>query len=69
MDSVFDMSFNCVGSLSPSCSESGGVPGIKHISGFLSHLPDYLFIFRLSRKFKEKKSKEEVLGRNQERAI
>lgn len=50
MDSVFDMSFHCVGSLGCSHSASGVRPGIKHISGLLSHLPDHLFIFRVSKK-------------------
>ena len=48
MDSVYDMSFSRVGSLGHGCSASGVRPGMKHISGLLSHLPQYLFILRVS---------------------
>lgn len=61
MDSVVDMSFNRVGSLRHSCSASGAMPGMKHISGLLSHLPDYLFIMRVSnRKMIRKKKKKKL---------
>lgn len=55
MDGVFDVSFNCVGSLRHSYSDSGVMPGVKHISGILSHFLGYLFIFRV---FNKKISRE-----------
>lgn len=70
MDGVFDVSFNCVGSLRHSYSESGVMPGIKHISGLLSHFLGYLFIFRVfNKKISREEKKEEAVGRNQESAI
>ena len=58
MDSVYDMSFSRVGSLGHGCSASGVRPGMKHISGLLSHLPQYLFILRVSNRKMLKKRKE-----------
>ena len=75
--SVYDMSFSPVGSLRHSCSASGVKPGMKHVSGLLSHIPDYLFIFRVSNKKmlrkkekeKQKKKERKPMGRNQESPI
>lgn len=70
-DSVFDMSFNRVGSRRHSYSESGVMPGIKHSSGPPSHLADCSFIFRVSNKkiLKKKKKKDNSVSGNQEWAI
>jgi len=63
MDSVYDMSFSRVGSLGHGCSASGVRPGMKHISGILSHLPQYLFILRVSnRKMLKKEKKRKSYG-------
>ena len=63
MDSVYDMSFSRVGSLGHSCSASGVRPEMKHISGLLSHLPQYFLILRVSntKMLKKKKKKKKKL--------
>ena len=64
MDSVYDMSFSRVGSLGHSCSASGLRPEMKHISGLLSHLPQYFLILRVSSRkmLKKKKRKRKSYG-------
>lgn len=61
MDSLFDMSFNRVGSCRHSYSESGVMPGIKHSSELPSHLVDCSFIFRVSNKKILKKNKRKII--------
>lgn len=67
IDSVFDISLDCVGSLRHSCSESGVTPGIEHLSDYLFIC--LLFIVRVSNKKILRKEKEIIVGRNQEKVV